>query len=1419
MRKLLHLFMTMLVMTTLGYLPAYAQQIHYVSAGDNTLEAAIQAAADGDIIELTSDGGLYSHSAGDYMIIDKTLTIRAADGLTVKPVVRNTNTLAGSARIFEIRAGGNLNLQGLDLDCRAEDGGAPHAKNAIRSRDVPAEADSFHFELRIDDCIIHHAKESAIKAHTYTIGDTVKITNTWIHHTNNEALLFRESTSGGGPTMKYIEVENCTFTNIGRQALYLEFSDPVIRINHCTFDSISVRSGQNKRMIYPKNVTDVQITNSIFTNQGGTKTESITLYGNSSISYCDTFNIATVKTNGSSTIGFGMLGDDPQYTDPTNDDYTLSITSPLLGAADDGWAMGDLRWDPTYIPVTIHKVDAGDNTLNDAISAAADGDIIELQTSGGLYSHSSGDKMIIDKTLTIRARAGLAQKPVIRNTNLAAGSARIFEIRAGGNLTLQGLDLDCRAEDGGAPHAKNAVRSQDVVAEADSFHFELRIEDCLIHDSKEAAIKAHTYTIGDTVKIRNTWIYNTNNEALLFRESTSGGGPNMKYIEVENCTFTNIGRQALYLEFSDPIIRINHCTFDSISVRSGQNKRMIYPKNVTDVQITNSIFTNQGGTKTESITLYGNSSISYCDTFNIATVKTNGSSTVGAGMLDVDPLYNNPANMDYRLATASPVRGAASDGFAMGDLRWEADPGSFILTIVTEGSGLVTLDPPGGMYAPNTTVTLTADPDPGWAFDLWVGNVFPPNANPVTITMTQDETVTARFVNLTPQYTLTLDTLGLGTITVDPLPGEDGTYDQGAQVTLTATPDAGWKFVEWQGAISDTANPVTVTIDSNMVITGLFNSLAPQVHLNVSVNGLGHVAVDPDSILGTYDVNTMVHLTATAALGWEFSGWSGDLVSNSNPDSILLDADKNVSANFTEISFPGGAMEIDTTWDLYDAVMFANNNSQVDSLVLITSGGLYTSHNTSDVAVLAPLTITAKEGLAEKPVITNSDPDQSNLDVFRVFDDFTLNNVVMDGGNAASHGMKYGIRLRHYSGSDSVKQGVNITVTNVDFKDFFQGGNPLGDGHAFKIDTWIKAGNILFENCTFTNFGYEAIRISDTEKWPTDAAVASLTVRNCTFTNIDAEGIRYYSDVDTATVDAPVLIEHITFNNSATRTMYLKNSGGAIVRDIIIANSRQSGHGRDGDLLDAQGNTNIPSFVSDIDTFNVKAVPIKSTDGQVDENTVWGIDPQFEDAANLNYTLLETSHLYGMAHDGEALGDLRWATGTPVHKYLTITVVDSGSVIQDPEPVGYTYDPGTIVTLTAVPDTGWEFVGWGGDMSGNTNPDTITMNADKSVSATFQIISGIGELPEIPVEYELSQNYPNPFNPSTTIKFALKKEGFTTLKVYDITGRVVTTLINKKMKAGYYKVVLYNPNMASGVYFYRIKSGKFQANKKMILVK
>ena len=93
------------------------------------------------------------------------------------------------------------------------------------------------------------------------------------------------------------------------------------------------------------------------------------------------------------------------------------------------------------------------------------------------------------------------------------------------------------------------------------------------------------------------------------------------------------------------------------------------------------------------------------------------------------------------------------------------------------------------------------------------------------------------------------------------------------------------------------------------------------------------------------------------------------------------------------------------------------------------------------------------------------------------------------------------------------------------------------------------------------------------------------------------------------------------------------------------------------------------------------------------------------------------------------------------------------------------------------------------------------------------------KLAGVPNQYELDQNYPNPFNPSTTIKYSIEKAGSVTLKIYDILGREIKTLVNEEEPAGNYIVRFNADNLSSGIYFYSIHSGNFVQSKKMIVLK
>ena len=89
----------------------------------------------------------------------------------------------------------------------------------------------------------------------------------------------------------------------------------------------------------------------------------------------------------------------------------------------------------------------------------------------------------------------------------------------------------------------------------------------------------------------------------------------------------------------------------------------------------------------------------------------------------------------------------------------------------------------------------------------------------------------------------------------------------------------------------------------------------------------------------------------------------------------------------------------------------------------------------------------------------------------------------------------------------------------------------------------------------------------------------------------------------------------------------------------------------------------------------------------------------------------------------------------------------------------------------------------------------------------------------LPTAFQLDQNYPNPFNPTTTIRYQLPKVSRVVLKVYDVIGREVATLVNEKQNPGYHEATFNASKLSSGVYFYRITAGTFNASKKLVLVK
>ncbi len=215
------------------------------------------------------------------------------------------------------------------------------------------------------------------------------------------------------------------------------------------------------------------------------------------------------------------------------------------------------------------------------------------------------------------------------------------------------------------------------------------------------------------------------------------------------------------------------------------------------------------------------------------------------------------------------------------------------LSLNTTGQGTVDAEPQQDLYEHGTIVTLTASPDTGWEFDHWQGDA--KGSEPtIEITMDGDKEITAVFKQ--KEFTLTVDTQGQGSVSVEP---EKETYFFGQEVVLDPIPDQGWAFSHWEDDLSGKDTPAIITMDRDKSITAVFVKKEYQLSLNTT--GQGTVDAEPQQDL--YEHGTIVTLTASPDTGWEFDHWQGDAKGTETNIEITMDGDKEITAFFKQKEF------------------------------------------------------------------------------------------------------------------------------------------------------------------------------------------------------------------------------------------------------------------------------------------------------------------------------------------------------------------------------------------------------------------------------------------------------------------------------------------------------------------------------------
>ena len=182
--------------------------------------------------------------------------------------------------------------------------------------------------------------------------------------------------------------------------------------------------------------------------------------------------------------------------------------------------------------------------------------------------------------------------------------------------------------------------------------------------------------------------------------------------------------------------------------------------------------------------------------------------------------------------------------------------------------------------------------------------------------------------------------------------------------------------------------------------------------------------------------------------------------------------------------------------------------------------------------------------------------------------------------------------------------------------------------------------------------------------------------------------------------------------------------------------------------------------------------------------------------------------------DDAAYGDITGYISVPAANYtLDLTLADGTTLVQS-----YVADLSTLGGGSAV-----VFASGFLDPSSNQDGEAFGIFFALANGTVGEFPVGVASVENIsgvtPDNYSLAQNYPNPFNPSTTINFAIPNSEFVTLKVYNILGSEVATLVNENLASGAYKFNFDAQNLASGVYLYELRAGNFMEIKKMNLLK